>query len=140
MRTLTGLLLAIALGTEGLAAEPWPMACASSEEAGAITIRAMQARLMVSAISCGGEASYNLVVARFGQQLAAAYRGSEAFWVRTAEAGGRSLWNQHDVALAAHWSDTLARRGPDRCVAELQMFDEILRPPPDRHASRSPSG
>jgi hypothetical protein len=57
MRTLTGLLLAIALGTEGLAAEPRPMACASSEEAGAITIRAMQARLMVSAISCGGEAS-----------------------------------------------------------------------------------
>jgi hypothetical protein len=50
--------------------------------------------------------------------------------VRTAEAGGRSLWNQHDVALAAHWSDTLARRGPDRCVAELQMFDEILWLPP----------
>ena len=116
--------------TGPVAAQPaQPFECAYPDEAEAFAIRSMQARLMVSALSCNFVDDYNAFVRLFRPQLSAAYRRAQSYWIRIAQpgAGGERRWNEHDVELTVVWARRFAENRTD-CVAESAALREASIP------------
>ncbi len=89
-----GLVLALALPAAAQAA------CARAHEADALSARVLQTELMVAALSCQQQSSYNAFVIKFRDQLTANGQTLRSFFSRVHGASGTSRLNAFVTQMA----------------------------------------
>lgn len=108
----------------GLAAPALAETCLRPAEQAALNVRSLQSRLMVGAIACQQEASFNTFVRRHQSELATAFRTAEGHFRRTVGAQGQRRWNQVDTELAAMQSQEYAGLGGFFCTDTTAFFQQ----------------
>jgi hypothetical protein len=103
------------------------MPCASNEEARGFTLRHLQSRLMVAALSCNQRDAYNSFVQRFMVDLTSGGKALIAYFERTG--GGASALNRHVTDLANGAGLHRASDPDGFCAATWRMFWELEQKP-----------
>lgn len=100
--------------------------CLQPAERTAFDVRALQSKLMVTALACGRDADYNAFVRKFQGELAASYRGIQGHFRRTAgNAHQRELDGFITQLANAHSQDGI-RAGSQFCPLSTPLFELAL--------------
>lgn len=100
--------------------------CLQPAERVAFDVRALQSKLMVTALSCNRDADYNAFVRKFQGELAASYRGIQGHFRRTAgNAHQRELDGFITQLANAHSQDGI-RAGSQFCPLSTPLFELAL--------------
>ncbi len=109
------------------AAQAAEMPCASADEAKGFTLRHLQSRLMVAALSCNQKEAYNTFVNHFMGDLSSGGRALIAYFQRTG--GGSPALNKHVTDLANAAGLRLAYDQKEYCSAAWHVFWELEQRP-----------
>jgi hypothetical protein len=105
------------------------VACADGAERNSLSVRTLQTRLMVAALTCDARGDYNAFVRRFRPQLAG-YGGMLRSYFRKAYgAGSTHELNAYVTDLANRTSALSAVDRPAFCRASREAFDMLLSAP-----------
>lgn len=115
--------------TPGLALAQSGNVCLQPQEQQHFQVRALQSQLMVLAISCEMHDDYNRFVTRFQPQLAAAFRGVQQHFRRTAGAQHQRQTDQYITNLANGQSQVGISQGTFFCRNQVGLFQEALAAP-----------
>jgi len=121
--------LCVAVAMAGSAISPAFAAsdpCMKPSEKIAFDIARLKSELMVTAISCQVQSSYNDFVARFHADLISEEKALNSYFGRTS---GRSAQKAHDdyiTLLANSQSDDGLQQGTGFCDNHKQLFSEVL--------------
>jgi hypothetical protein len=103
--------------------------CLQSAERTAFDVRALQSQLMVAALACNKDTEYNAFVRKFQGDLAAAYRGIQGHFRRTAgNAHQRELDGFITQLANAHSQDGI-RAGSQFCPLVAPLFQHAMAQP-----------
>ena len=119
IRPILALSCALALAAPALA-----NTCLQPAEQTALQLRVLQSRLMVGALACQQDASFNEFVRRHQGDLASAYRTAEGHFRRANGAQGQRRWNQVDTEIAAMQSQEYAGLGSFFCRDTTAYFQQ----------------
>jgi len=101
--------------------------CVGSHERDSLTVRALQSRLMVAALSCGARADYNSFVTRYRPYLANHGYELRKYFRKLYGAGFNHAMNRYVTALANGASQvSIADRG-GFCNESRAAFTDLLR-------------
>lgn len=110
----------------GLAAPAVAQSCLQPSERAALEVRTLQMRLMVGAIACSQQDSYNAFVRRNQGDLQGAYRTAERHFGRPGGGGGgQRRWNQVDTEIASAQSQEHTRLGGFFCNDTTTYFQAL---------------
>lgn len=123
-RTILAALAGVAIAGPALA-----NACLRPEERSALEVRALQSYLMVSALNCQRGESYNQFVRRFGSELGAATRATNAYFQRAHGGQGRTRFDAHNTNTANEHSEDAIRAGSFFCRDAESLFRQALATP-----------
>jgi hypothetical protein len=112
-------------GSMALAAwSPAQATCARESEVTAFSMRALQSRLMVTALTCDMYDQYNTFVLRHRGALDGSRRTLVSYFGRAG--GGERAFNSYDTDLANVQSTDSTRRGSLFCADMRPVFAEVL--------------
>ena len=107
--------------------------CPAPDEHDSLTVRALQSRLMVAALSCSARDDYNRFVNRYTPHLAD-HAASMRKWFRKLHGGGhRQEVNRFVTRLANDASMLSIRNRPQFCAQSRDALSALLAAP--RHQS-----
>ena len=123
MRATLSVLLAAGLLSAGVAAA---RPCASPADVTALDVASLKSKLMVTALTCNQQSSYNDFVQRFRPDLTVHERALHTYFVH--QAGGRAQREQDDyiTSLANTHSQNGIRQGTLFCQQNVGIFTEVL--------------
>lgn len=122
LRRKTGFRLLLGGLAALLAGPAIAQSCLQPAERTAFEVRALQSKLMVTALACGRDADYNAFVRKFQGELAASYRGIQGHFRRTAgNAHQRELDGFITQLANAHSQDGI-RAGSQFCPLTTPLF------------------
>ena len=101
-------------------------ACVRPPEKAAFDVANLKSQLIVTALSCGGEAKFNAFVTRFRPALVTEEKSLDTFFGR---AYGRQGQKQHDdfvTQLANSQSQLSIRYGQSFCSANVGLLDDVM--------------
>ena len=104
------------------------MPCASEDEARGFTLRHLQSRLMVAALSCNQKEAYNTFVQRFMTDLTSGGRSLTAYFARTGL--GTPALNRHVTDLA-NAAGLVRTTDPEYCAVTWRTFWDLQQKPED---------
>ena len=110
------------------AAQAAEMPCASEDEARGFTLRHLQSRLMVAALSCNQKEAYNTFVQRFMTDLTTGGRSLTAYFARTKL--GTPALNRHVTDLA-NAAGLRRASDPEYCAVTWRTFWDLQQKPED---------
>ncbi len=101
--------------------------CAMPQEKQALDIRAMQAEMMVAAISCDQQKKYNAVLTKFEQSFANAGKAMKGYFIRNYHHNFENKMNIFITEIANESSRvSLTQDEKSFCKSTAQLFDKIL--------------
>jgi hypothetical protein len=119
------LMVAALAGSVALAAwSPAHAVCAREPEFTAFNVRALQSRLMVTALTCDMYDQYNSFVMRHRGALDSSRRTLISYFGRAG--GGERAFSNYDTELANTQSTASTRRGSLFCADMRPIFAEVL--------------
>lgn len=101
-------------------------ACLRPAERTAFDIRALQSQLMVVALSCQQQDSYNAFVTRFRTQLGEAHRDMTAYYRRASGAQGQRMMDQYITNLANSQMQVGITQGSHFCRNQMPLFQQAM--------------
>jgi len=101
--------------------------CVGSQERDSLTVRALQSRLMVAALSCGARADYNSFVTRYRPYLANHGYELRKYFRKLYGAGYSNAMNSFVTALANGASQVSIADRNAFCSESRAAFGELLR-------------
>ena len=122
MRRFLSCLAAACLLAAQASAEP----CARPEDRAAFDVVGLKSQLMVTAITCGAEASYNAFVLRFRRDLAGEERVLERYFSRGYGARATREHDDYITSLANAQSQSGLKWGTLFCGQNVGLFDEVM--------------
>lgn len=124
IRTVVAAIAGVAIAGPALA-----NACLRPEERGALDVRALQTYLMVSALNCQKGESYNQFIRRFGNELSAANRTTNAYFTRAYGGQARTRFDSNNTNMANEHSEDAIRAGSFFCRDAEPLFQGALATP-----------
>ena len=109
-----------------LAPAAWAEPCARPYEKQAFEVAGLKSELMVVAISCQAQDSYNRFVARYQRELQIDERALAGYFARTAGRRGQQAHDDYITSLANTESEDGVKQGTLFCRQHLPMFDEVM--------------
>lgn len=120
----------------GLAGSAGAVVCADQRERESLTVRNLQTRLMVAALTCGARDDYNAFVLRFRPALADHGGTMKSYFNRAFGKRSPSALNAYITEIANEASALSIADRPAYCAASRKALDALLSSPRNAlHAS-----
>ena len=124
--TIAAIIACFSVGAGTAAGAAETMRCVSVEESAAFRLRHLQSRLMVAALGCNQQATYNAFVERFRPELVTAGGHLSAYFQRS---GGPTALNKHVTDLANAAGLARAEDPNGYCKQAWQLFWSLEQDP-----------
>lgn len=100
--------------------------CLRPAERTAFDIRALQSQLMVVALSCQQQDSYNAFVTRFRGHLGDAHRGVTGYYQRASGRQAQRVMDQYITNLANNQMQVGITQGSHFCQNQMPLFQQAM--------------
>jgi hypothetical protein len=100
--------------------------CLRPAERTAFDVRALQSQLMVVALSCQQQDSYNSFVTRFRSQLGEAHRGVTSYYQRASGRQAQRVMDQYITNLANNQMQVGITQGSHFCQNQMPLFQQAM--------------